>query len=222
MELKKQKNTWSDTDETKLLKFISEDVPLDKITKKLKKKEKEVIHKLKKIALKMCNEKKTKDNIKKTLKFLSDEQIFKIFKHFNEKKPNNTNPNPNENTNETDNFSEFGIGKKQSTLNNNNSLIYPNNIISILNKINDKIDLIINTSAKNTNFTNKQNFKLKTDNESSINNEIPIQNNKINENSQTVNNKTKNTKSDVSDSSSDNDDTDDIINMIKRNKGGGR
>ena len=70
MSHKKDKKKWSVENEIRLLKLIADDVPLEKISKKIKKEESYIKHKLKKIALRMRYEKKTKDEPKETLGFI--------------------------------------------------------------------------------------------------------------------------------------------------------
>ena len=217
MSQKKEKNIWSDADEAKLFKLLSEDNSLDKITKKIKKNEKEIRYKLKKIALKMCGEKKTKDEISKALKFLSDDQINKIINHVTKKNLNNANGKTANGKNSND-FSEFGIVKTKSKIIKNVSSNNSNEIILMLTKINEKLDFIIDTSNKNISPTTKKNLKSQSNNVSSSNNDSSVQNNKLT-NNQTANDKKKSEESDLSSSG---EDTDDIINMINKNRGGGR
>ena len=214
-----EKNIWSTTDETKLLKLLSDDIPLEKIIKKLKKKEKDIKYKLKKIALRMTNDKKTKDDIKKTLKFLTDEQITKIINHVNNKNLNNIN------VKDFNDLSDFGI-KKKSKKNNNNSND-SNKIILMLTEINDKLTFFINNNTTVNKSLNREKLKLQISNicngsllsydSSAKNNEFigSLQKNNIIA-KLPINN------SYVSNSSSSGEDTDDIINMINKNKGVGR
>jgi hypothetical protein len=196
---------WSSSDELILLKLISENNPIDKISKKLKKKEKEILYKLKKIAQKMCNEHKSKDEIKKNLKILTDEQINKIIEHVNKKKSNK-----NITIDHSDEFSEIGINKnhklKKKNINNKNILLDDsNNIISLLNEINKKLDFIINSENKNNIERIKKQANISSDTE--------------NESSETQSVVNKKEKSNSSDLGTSGDDTDDIINMINRGRG---
>jgi len=228
MSLKKEKNRWSDSDEAKLLKLISDNIPMEKITKKIKKEEKVIKHKLKKIALRMCSEKKTKDEINKSLKFLSDEQITKIINHVNKKNLKNSD---NSDTKDSEDLSDFGIKKSKMTSSKKtpDNLTSPNKIISMLTEINTKLDFIIANTNKNNNFSTKVNFKAQN-NTSTLNDTSSVEKNKIRDNTKTTNRKNKETvketvkentknKSELSDSSSG-EDTDDIINMINKNRGG--
>jgi hypothetical protein len=147
-----EKYVWSDAEEAKLLKLISDNVSMDKITKKIKIKEKDIKHKLKKIAVKMCNDKKTTLEIKNTLKFLSDEQLLKICNHVNKKnissKKNITNGK------KSSDLSEFGIRKVKSKMPKKDSLDYSNKIILMLTDINKKLDFIISSGNQNINLKN--------------------------------------------------------------------
>lgn len=207
-----EKNMWSSADEAKLLKLLSDNTSIDKIIKKLKKSEKDIRHKLKKLALKMCNEKKTTDEIKNNLKFLSDEQILKIFNHVNKKNINHAK--------DSENLTEFGIKKtkSKSKLIKKESLNYSNKIILMLTNINDKLDLIINSNNKNTNLPKKNNLQI---NNSSVSSTETSKNNNIQNNNFQNNNlqtKKNNKKSESLDSDSSGEDTDSIINMINKNK----
>ena len=209
-----EKNMWSSADEAKLLKLLSDNTPMDKIIKKLKKTEKNIKHKLKKLALKMCNEKKTTDEIKNNLKFLSDEQILKIFDHVNKKNIYYAK--------DSENLTEFGIKKtkSKSKLIKKEYQNYSNKIILMLTNINDKLDLIINSNNKNTNLSKKNNLQINNSSvsstETSKNNNIQT-NNFQNNNLQTIKN---NKKSESLDSDSSGEDTDSIINMINKTKTG--
>lgn len=209
-----EKNIWSSADEAKLLKLISDNTPMDKIIKKLKKKEKDINHKLKKLALKMCNEKKTIEEIKNNLKFLSDEQILKIFNHVNKKNINHAK--------DSENLSEFGIKKTKtkSKLIKKESQNYSNKIILMLTNINDKLDLIINSNNKNNNLPQKENLQF---NNSSLSSTDTSEDNDVQTNNLQSNNlrtKENNKKSQSDDSDTSGEDTDSIINMINKNKSG--
>lgn len=214
-----EKNIWSTTDETKLLKLLSDDIPLEKIIKKLKKKEKDIKYKLKKIALRMTNDKKTKDDIKKTLKFLTDEQITKIINHVNNKNLNNIN------VKDFNDLSDFGIKKKSKKINNNSN--DSNKIILMLTEINDKLTFFINNNATVNKSLNRENSKLQISN---IGNGSLLSSDSLAKNNELIDSLQKNNiiakktinNSYVSNSSSAGEDTDDIINMINKNKGVGR
>lgn len=204
-----EKNTWSNADEAKLLKLISDNTPMDKIIKKIKRKEKDIKHKLKKFAIKMCNEKKTTEEIKNNLKFLSNEQILKIFNHVNKK---NINYAKN-----SENLSELGIKKTKtkSKLIKKESHNY-SKIILMLTNINDKLDLIINSNYKNTNLHKIQNLQI--NNSSFSGTDTSKNNNNIQTNNLQI--KENNKISESSDSYTSGEDTDSIINMINKNKTG--
>ena len=102
---------WSNIDETNLLQLISKNKSIDKISTTLQKKEKDIIYKLKKIALNMYNEKKSKDEIKKSLKLLTDKQINKISEHVNNKKLQKIT-----NIIRNDELTELGMNKKKTTI----------------------------------------------------------------------------------------------------------
>ena len=71
-----KKTKWTEENEVFLLKLISDNVNLEKISKKVKKTESEIIHKLKKVASKMLSENKSKDDIIKLLKFIRNLLFF--------------------------------------------------------------------------------------------------------------------------------------------------
>lgn len=213
----KQKN-WSNSDELILLKLISENNPIDKISKKLKKREKDILYKLKKIAQKMCNENKSKDEIKKNLKLLTDEQINKIIERVNKKKSTK-----NIIIEQSEEFSEIGINKKhklkKKNINNKNILLdNSNEILSLLNEINKKLDLVINNENKNNMGNIKKQSKGSYDTEKESTNTQSIVNIKIPTKKISTNKKINSESSDLDTSG---EDTDDIINMINRGRGGG-
>lgn len=219
---KKQK--WSSEDEKKLLNLISENKSLERISKKLKIKEKDIIYKLKKIASKMSNENKTREEIANTLKYLTNDQIKKILERVNKKKSAKDYP-----MKLSDEFSEIGLNKTKLTNKKNIYNDIPNNnsdiekIYTLLDSINKKIDLIIETKNNNTNI-NKQLIKPNSVN-NSVNNSSSNSNpssisssssssNTPNPKSNTKKNKATNNK-ESSSFISEGSDTHDILNLIQ-------
>lgn len=200
-----KKIKWSDEDEVYLLKLLSQNVNLDKISKKMKKNEKEIQYKLKKMAIKMLNEKKTKDEIIRTLKFLTEEQINKIIEH-NTKKILKKKILNNDLSNE---LSEIAIQKNNSK---NNKLVSSENIDNqkiylMLIEIKDKLNLLLKISNQNTKNDNSIEIDNSTKNEQ---NSVKSKNNnpKLNEINKNDN--------DSSSFISSGNDTDDVLNLIKK------
>jgi hypothetical protein len=181
MSIKKEKNKWSEFEESTLLKLISENLPLDKITKKLKKEDTDIIHRLKKIALKMCNQKKTHSEINSKLKFLSDRQITKIIKYAKKnnkihKKKYYTESNSKSNSKSNSTSSTDPYTKISEELNNMEFKIRTTNnkkinntqktkdlgtVISMLTTIEDKLNFLIKNSNLGTLTIPTKNKKLK-------------------------------------------------------------
>jgi hypothetical protein len=171
MSIKKVK--WSDENEVFLLKLITDNMDITKISKKIKKTEKEIIYKLKKIANKMLNNNKSKDEIMKTLKILNEEQIDKIINKYNKKILKKQNDNTS--------ISEISFMKTSKNKHTENTEYQQ--IFNILNEMNTKIDLLLkknNISTKN-NITSKNNITTK--NNITSKNNIEIVKNENNETS---------------------------------------
>jgi hypothetical protein len=159
-------NKWSSQDELLLLTLISKDKSMNKIVKKLNKNKSYIIKKLKRIAFKLHNEKQTTDEINKTLKFLSNEQINKIIGRVQNKQLDNIQDK------QFDNMSEIVIKHKSPKENNiqinETNNVDNNTIFVLLNTINDKLDLIINKTNLFTKdyVRNRPSEKIKKDSSS--------------------------------------------------------
>lgn len=188
-----KKTKWTEENEYYLLKLIADGNGLEKITKKIKKNEKEIIHKLKKLASKMLIKNKSKDDIMKELKFLSEKQIEKITDSYIKKTTHKKN-------NELSELSGFGFKKIESQIENSEL----QKIYNILNEINQKLNLLNNDNPINNNKNNKNNINNKDSDTTETN---------ISQKSapKIINKNDNNSSSFISSGS----DTDEIINLIK-------
>ena len=152
-----KKTKWTEENEVFLLKLISDNVNLEKISKKVKKTESEIIHKLKKVASKMLSENKSKDDIIKLLKFLTDEQVTKIAERHIKK---TIKKEIEDNNNSTD---LSALGLKNTKTNKNIKDTKTNKIVviedgemqkiyAILTEINQKLDAL--TTIHKSNIAN--------------------------------------------------------------------
>ena len=196
-----KKNKWTDENEVFLLKLISDNMSLEKIVKKTKRSEKEIIYKLKKITVKLFNKKKTKEEIFNQLKFLTMDQIEKIFDKQNKKNSDTTK------------LSELGVtNKNKITIDYHDNQKFNNEdikkIYEILNNIDNKVNLLVqrNNDIKKPFLNDKndtsQSNKTKTMNDKDVN--------KDNENNDNVNN------NESSSFISSGNDKSDIIKLIQQ------
>ena len=191
-------NKWNDKEEAELMKLISDNKPLEIISKKIKRSEKNIIRKLKKIALNMIKNNKNKEEILSNLKFLSESQIKRLIIH--EQKKNNSS------SVKSNIFSELSLKvndkkkhkKFEKSPNNDLTKIY-----NILQEINKKIDTII-INKSNNNFQNK--YLEKSSNISSQKSQKNIIHKSNNDK---INNKS-------SSELTSGGDTDEILNLIKK------
>lgn len=140
-----KKKKWTSKEEADMMKLISENKTLDQISKKIKKSNKVIIYKLKKIANKMSTT-NTKEEIFEKLKLLTIEQINKIVEQQKKKK----NIKEFAISHSVD-LSEFGINnnKKSDIIQNNNSGSDLDKIYKMLININQKVNNIENLCVLN-------------------------------------------------------------------------
>ena len=185
---KKNKNN---IDDNKFLKLISENNSLNNLILELDKNKNDVIRKLKKMAVKMFKENKSKNEIKKKIKFLTDEQLDKIINHINKKKQKEIDENSLKSLKSIKSLKSTESPKTtKTTKTTKNIKTNSKKIFDMLNAIDNKINMLIE------NFKNNKNENI---------------NNKV------INKKE---LSDESDSEDDNqnEDTDSIIKMINTNR----
>lgn len=150
---------WTEENEVYLLKLLSDNTNLEKLAKKMRKSERDIIHKLKKITVNMLSENKSKEEIKNKLKILTDEQINKISEKYKKKKSKKQNNNYNESAD----LSDIGLYKtksKTATLSNNIEL---KQIYTLLNEINQKINILINQNNEIKNHSENESEDIKNE-----------------------------------------------------------
>jgi hypothetical protein len=166
-----KKTKWTEENEVYLLKLLTDNTNLEKIAKKTKKSEREIIRKLKKFAIIMISENKTKDEIAKTLRILTDEQINKIIEKYNKKKSKKLI----EMNDKSADLSDLGLYKthksKSKTKDFQNDNIEMTKVYTLLVEIDKKLNLLINqnnnfndfeNNSENNSYNKKQNIQQPT------------------------------------------------------------